>query len=85
MDDLLNRLRSGCETMDVVELNGVLHDQRCIDAAEEIELLQYAVSLFANHMKWDADRMSVELTGFPGSGHKLPEKINSAISRALKK
>ena len=40
MDDLLKRLRSGCETIYVIELNGVLHDQRCIDAAEEIERLR---------------------------------------------
>lgn len=53
------------------------------EAADEIELLRLAVKLFANRMRWDRDDMSVELTGYPGSGAELPKQITNAINRAL--
>jgi hypothetical protein len=39
-DDIVKRLRSGCHQFDGVMLGGVLHDKRCLEAADELEQLR---------------------------------------------
>jgi hypothetical protein len=40
MDDITSRLRSGLHRPEAIILAGVSHDQRCLEAADEIERLR---------------------------------------------
>jgi hypothetical protein len=45
-DDIVKRLRSGCHQFDGVMLGGVMHDKRCLEAADEIEQLRKRVTMW---------------------------------------
>jgi hypothetical protein len=57
MDDLVKRLRSGTNNADLTTLGGVVHDMRCLEAADEIERLRAALEPFAKMAETHGDQI----------------------------
>lgn len=68
-DDIVKRLRSGSRQFEGITLAGVLHDTRCLEAADEIERLRNLVRRYRDE------------TPLGHQPHMIAHKADAALGR----